>query len=78
MPPALARLRDLSAQDKLEHQRVVKDLDKAHSELKQLQEGRDKLHTELRVSPWMDELSELSYTDPFIDTNRNPRLWWMS
>ena len=78
MPPSLARLRDLSAQDKLEHQRMVKDLDKAHSELKQLQEARDKLHTELRVSPWLAELSELSYTEPLIDTNRNPRLWWMS
>lgn len=44
------RLRDLSAQDKVEHQRVVKDLEKAHSDLKQAQESKDKLQTELKVS----------------------------
>ena len=43
------RLRDLTAQDKLEHQRVVKDLEKAHSDLKQAQETRDKIQTELKV-----------------------------
>ena len=46
------RLRDLSAQDKVEHQRVVKDLEKAHSDLKQAQESKDKLQTELKVS-WL-------------------------
>ena len=44
------RLRDLSAQDKLEHQRVVKDLEKNAAELNQLKEDRDKLAKELQVS----------------------------
>ncbi len=43
------RLRDLSAQDKLEHQRVVKDLEKNASELNQLKEDRDKIAKELQV-----------------------------
>ena len=44
-----SRLRDLCAQDKLEHQRVVKDLEKAHSDLKVAQETRDKMQAELKV-----------------------------
>ena len=44
------RLRDLTAQDKLEHQRVVKDLEKAHSDLKTALETRDKMQAELKVS----------------------------
>ncbi len=43
------RLRDLSAQDKLEHQRVVKDLEKNATELNQAKEERDKLSKELQV-----------------------------
>ena len=43
------RLRDLTAQDKLEHQRVVKDLEKAHSDLKAALETRDKMQAELKV-----------------------------
>ena len=43
------KLRDLSAQDKLEHQRVVKDLEKNASELNQLKEDRDKMAKELQV-----------------------------
>ena len=49
------RLRDLSAQDKLEYQRVVKDLEKNAAELNQLKEDRDKLAKELQVS-WLMEL----------------------
>ena len=45
----ILRLRDLSAQDKVEHQRVVKDLEKAHSDLKQALESKDKLQTDLKV-----------------------------
>ena len=43
------RLRDLTAQDKLEHQRVVKDLEKAHHDLKIALETRDKLQAEVKV-----------------------------
>ena len=42
-------LRDLTAQDKLEHQRVVKDLEKAHSDLKAALETRDKMQAEFKV-----------------------------
>ncbi len=44
------RLRDLSAQDKLEHQRVVKDLEKNATEFNQLKEEREKLTKELQVT----------------------------
>ena len=57
-----SRLRDLSAQDKLEHQRVVKDLEKAHSDLKQAQESRDKLQTELKVSCRVLELARTQHS----------------
>ena len=43
------RLRDLSAQDKQEHQRVMKDLDKASTELNLLKEQKEKLTQELQV-----------------------------
>ena len=46
------RLRDLSAQDKLENQRVMKDLEKAHSDLKTATETKDKLQAELKVCVW--------------------------
>ncbi|XP_064382819.1 dynactin subunit 1-like isoform X2 [Halichondria panicea] len=53
------KLRDLSAQDKLEHQRVVKDLEKNASELNQLKEDRDKMAKELQeFVEIMDKLKE--------------------
>jgi dynactin 1 len=56
---ALMRLRDLTAQDKLEHQRVVKDLEKAHSDLKAALETRDKMQAEFKESDALvDELKE--------------------
>lgn len=48
----LCRLRDLSTQDKLEHQRAIKDLDKSSQELNQLREQKEKLAQELQVVYW--------------------------
>ena len=43
------RLRDLSAEDKLEHQRVKKDFERNATELNQIKEQKDKLAQELQV-----------------------------
>ena len=43
------RLRDLAAQDKLELQRMVKDLEKNASEFTSLKEHKDKVEMELQV-----------------------------
>lgn len=45
----LARLRDLSAQDKVEYQRTMKDLEKSSAELSHAREQKDKLTQELQV-----------------------------
>ena len=45
----MCRLRDLSAQDKQEYQRVMKDLDKASTELNQLKEQKEKMAQDLQV-----------------------------
>lgn len=56
---ALVRLRDLSAQDKSEHQQVVKDLEKQSSVANQLMEQKALLEDELRESEnTIDELKE--------------------
>ncbi len=54
--PGCYRLRDLSAQDKQEHHRAMKDLDKSATELNQLREQKEKLTQELQV--WMNDLLE--------------------
>ena len=43
------RLRDLSAEEKLEHHRVKKDLEKNAAELNQIKELKEKLAHELQV-----------------------------
>lgn len=43
------RLRDLSAEEKLEHQRVKKDFEKNASELNLIKEQKEKLAQELQV-----------------------------
>ena len=43
------RLRDLSAEDKVEHQRVKKDFEKNASELNLIKEQKEKLAQELQV-----------------------------
>jgi hypothetical protein len=43
------RLRDLSAEDKVEHQRVKKDFEKNSSELNLIKEQKEKLVQELQV-----------------------------
>ena len=47
LPPS--RLRDLSAEDKLEHQRVKKDFEKNATELNLIKEQKEKLAQELQV-----------------------------
>lgn len=47
--PLLLRLRDLSAQEKLEHQRVVRDLERNTAEANHLREQREKLEQDLQV-----------------------------
>lgn len=44
------RLRDLSAQDKLDQQRVMKDLEKTGADLTQMKEQKEKITRELLVS----------------------------
>ena len=44
------RLRDLSAQDKMENQRVLKDLEKTSTELNEVRERNEKLIQEVQVS----------------------------
>ena len=44
------RLRDLSAQEKLEHQRVVKDLEKTGAALVIVKDQKDKLAKDLEVN----------------------------
>ena len=50
MALTVCRLRDLSAQDKLDHQRVMKDLEKNAAEFNQVKEQKDKIFQELQVS----------------------------
>ncbi len=53
------RLRDISQQDKLEHQRTVKDLEKHVSALQLLKEEKDKVDTEMQeAQEVIDELQE--------------------
>ena len=47
LPPS--RLRDLSAEDKLEHQRVKKDFERNAAELNLIKEQKEKLAQELQV-----------------------------
>nr|WAW84814.1 dynactin 1 [Halisarca dujardinii] len=56
---ALVRLRDMSAQDKNEHQQLVKDLEKQVSLVAQLSEQKDLLQEELQeAEATVDELKE--------------------
>ena len=51
-----SRLRDLSAQDKFEHQRVVKDLERISGEANHLREQKEKLEQDVQV--WVQSVSE--------------------
>ena len=51
--PSSSRLRDLSAQDKFEHQRVVKDLERLSAETNHLREQKEKLDQDIQV--WVGE-----------------------
>ena len=51
--PSSSRLRDLSAQDKFEHQRVVKDLERMSAETNHLREQKEKLEQDIQV--WVRE-----------------------
>ena len=51
-----SRLRDLSAQDKFEHQRVVKDLERISAETNHLREQKEKLEQDVQV--WVLSVSE--------------------
>lgn len=54
-----SRLRDLSTQDKLEHQRMVKDLEKHVTALQLLKDEKDKVDAELHeAQEIIDELQE--------------------
>ncbi len=58
-PPSPHRLRDISQQDKLEHQRTVKDLEKHVSALQLLKEEKDKVDAEMQeAQEVIDELQK--------------------
>ena len=55
----IPRLRDLSTQDKLEHQRMAKDMEKHSTALMLLKEEKDKVDVELQEAhEIIDELQE--------------------
>ena len=49
-PTSTLRLRDLSNQEKLENQRLVKDFEKQMSALTSVKEQKDRLEEELKVN----------------------------